>query len=98
MTIHTLPHLLKPTPIRVATLTLCVLLGGCSVIGDWWGAEKSDYKGASKRTQPLEVPPDLTQLQHDSRYLPQGGVVSAANLSNGPGTAAAPAVDTATTR
>jgi outer membrane protein assembly factor BamC len=37
--------------------------------------------------QPLEVPPDLTQLARDGRYQPQRGVVSAAAV----GAAAAPA-------
>jgi len=71
-------------------VTLCLMLGGCTVVGDWFSHGETDYKGASKRTQPLEVPPDLTQLQKDSRYLPQGGVVTASDLSKG-GTGAAPA-------
>ncbi len=85
-------RLLHPTPLRVATVTLCLMLGGCTVVGDWFSHGDTDYKGASKRTQPLEVPPDLTQLQKDSRYLPQGGVVAASDLTKGGGTAAAPAV------
>ena len=78
----------KPTPTRVAALTLCLMLGGCSVISNWWGAEKTDYHGQAKRTQPLEVPPDLTQLQRDSRYLPQSGVITASDMAHG---ASAPA-------
>ena len=81
MTTHSPTRLLHPTPLRVATVTLCFMLGGCTVIGDWFSHGDTDYKGASKRTQPLEVPPDLTQLQKDSRYLPQGGVVTASDLS-----------------
>ncbi len=81
MTTHSPTRLLHPTPLRVATVTLCFMLGGCTVIGDWFSHGETDYKGASKRTQPLEVPPDLTQLQKDSRYLPQGGVVAASDLS-----------------
>ena len=87
-------RLLQTTPLRVATVTLCLMLGGCTVVGDWFSSGNTDYKGASKRTQPLEVPPDLTQLQKDSRYLPQGGVVTASDLSKGgtgPAQAAAPA-------
>jgi outer membrane protein assembly factor BamC len=85
---------LHSTPLRVATVTLCLMLGGCTVVGDWFSHGDTDYKGASKRTQPLEVPPDLTQLQKDSRYLPQGGVVTASDLSKGgtgPAAAVAPA-------
>jgi outer membrane protein assembly factor BamC len=95
MTTNFPTRLLHPTPLRVATVTLCLMLGGCTVVGDWFSHGDTDYKGASKRTQPLEVPPDLTQLQKDSRYLPQGGVVTASDLSKagtpgGPATAAAP--------
>ena len=82
-------RLLHPTPLRVATVTLCLMLGGCTVIGDWFSHGDTDYKGASKRTQPLEVPPDLTQLQKDSRYLPQGGVVTASDLNKPAGSAPA---------
>ncbi|HEY9024029.1 MAG TPA: outer membrane protein assembly factor BamC, partial [Burkholderiaceae bacterium] len=82
-------RLFHPTPLRVATVTLCFMLGGCTVIGDWFSHGDTDYKGASKRTQPLEVPPDLTQLQKDSRYLPQGGVVTASDLNKPAGAAPA---------
>ena len=87
MTTHSPTRLLHPTPLRVATVTLCFMLGGCTVVGDWFSSTP-DYKTGSKRTQPLEVPPDLTQLQKDNRYLPQGGVVTASDLSKG-GTAPA---------
>jgi len=73
----------QPTPVRIAALTLCLTLGGCTVTGDWWSSEKTNYRGQSKRTQPLEVPPDLTQLQKDSRYLPQSGVISASTMAGG---------------
>jgi outer membrane protein assembly factor BamC len=96
MTTNFPTRLLRTTPLRVATVTLCLMLGGCTVVGDWFSSGGTDYKGASKRTQPLEVPPDLTQLQKDSRYLPQGGVVAASELGKGgtstaSGQAAAPA-------
>ena len=94
MTTHSPTRLLHPTPLRVATVTLCLMLGGCTVIGGWFSHGDTDYKGASKRSQPLEVPPDLTQLQKDSRYLPQGGVVTASDLNkpaDGTPGAAAPA-------
>lgn len=96
MTTHSPTRLLHSTPLRVATVTLCLSLGGCTVIGDWFSHGDTDYKGASKRTQPLEVPPDLTQLQRDSRYLPQGGVVTASDLGKtadgSPATPAQPGV------
>jgi outer membrane protein assembly factor BamC len=77
-------RLLTPAPLRVATVALCLMLGGCTVYGDWFGSGQSDYKNNAKRTQPLDVPPDLTQLTRESRYMPQGGVVSASEL-NKPG-------------
>jgi outer membrane protein assembly factor BamC len=91
MTTNFPTRLLQPTPLRVAAVTLCLTLGGCTVVGDWWSSEKTDYRGQSKRTQPLEVPPDLTQLQKDSRYLPQGGVVTASDLAKGGSGGAEPA-------
>ena len=91
MTTHFPMRLLQSTPLRVATVTLCLTLGGCTVVGDWFSHGDTDYKGASKRTQPLEVPPDLTQLQKDSRYLPQGGVVAASDLNKSAGSAPAQA-------
>jgi len=78
-----------PTPLRVATVTLCLMLGGCTVYGDWFGSNSTDYKNHAKRTQPLEVPPDLTQLTRDSRYLPQGGSISASELNKPGGPAGA---------
>jgi outer membrane protein assembly factor BamC len=92
MTTNFPTRLLNPTPLRVATVTLCLMLGGCTVVGDWFSSDRTDYKGASKRTQPLEVPPDLTQLQKESRYLPQGGVVTASDLGKPGAPGAAPAV------
>ena len=95
MTTNSPTRLLQPTPLRVAAVTLCLMLGGCTVVGDWWSSEKTDYRGQSKRTQPLEVPPDLTQLQKDTRYLPQGGVVTASDLAKGGGTEPAAAAASA---
>jgi outer membrane protein assembly factor BamC len=64
-------------------------LSGCSAIESVFGGDKVDYKTTAAKSQPLEVPPDLTQLARDSRYQPQGGVVSASG-------AAAIAANTAT--
>lgn len=80
---------------------LATALSGCSTIGDLFSGDKVDYRSTtSNRAQPLEVPPDLSQLSRDSRYQPQGGVVSAAAAAAGPAvvagtlpaTAAVPAV------
>ena len=58
---------------------LTALLGACTTTGDGlFAGEKVDYRSTTIKAQPLEVPPDLTQLARESRYQPQGGVVSAA--------------------
>ncbi len=78
------------TPLRLATLALALVLGGCSSTEGLFGS-KVDYKAGAGKTAPLEVPPDLTQLAKDSRYQPQGGVVSAAASAGPRGAAAAAA-------
>lgn len=92
-----LPAAISRQPIALAA---ALLLAGCtSFSGDgFFGGDKVDYRNSTARTQPLEVPPDLTQLSRDSRYQPQGGVVSAAaaaanpsNNAGAPGMAAAAA-------
>ncbi len=80
---------------RLAPLALA-LLAGCSSINSLFGGDKVDYRSATARTQPLEVPPDLTQLARETRYQPQAGVVSAsavaAHAAAGPAPAASAAV------
>lgn len=58
--------------VRFASLALALALSGCSVLE----ANKIDYKSAGKAPS-LEVPPDLTQLSRDSRYVVPGSSVSA---------------------
>ena len=72
---------------KLALLTLCAALGACSVLE----GEKIDYKSAGKGVS-LEVPPDLTQLSRDSRYVVAGGSVTASSFQVGQ---AAPGVPTA---
>jgi len=62
---------------RAATLALVAMLSGCSTVENFLSGDKVDYRSAAAKTTPLDVPPDLTQLQRDSRYQPQGGVISA---------------------
>ena len=74
--------------IRFATSlagVLAGLLSGCTIIGDGLlSGDKVDYRGATVSAKPLEVPPDLTQLARESRYQPQGGVVSASAAAAAP--------------
>ena len=69
---------------RFALLAAVVSLAACSALE----SDKIDYKSAGKAPT-LEVPPDLTQLSRDNRYVIPGGAVSAntyqAGLANAPG-------------
>ena len=76
-------------PIRICTLGLLAVLGiqaGCSSLDSGLSGDSVVYRSATTKSKPLEVPPDLTQLARDSRYQPQGGVISASSA----GTAATP--------
>ena len=79
-----------------ATLALIgttALLAACTTTGEGlFAGEKVDYRSTAIKAQPLEVPPDLTQLARESRYQPQGGVISAAAAGAAPAANAASAV------
>ena len=62
---------------KLSLLSLSVTLAACSGTSDLLAGDKIDYKSATKAPT-LEVPPDLTQLSKDSRYVVPGGTVSAA--------------------
>ena len=81
-------------------VSLLVALAGCSSVDNFLQGDKVDYKSQSAKTAPLEVPPDLTQLQRDGRYAPASGSVSASTYQTGGATlnpAAAAAVGVAPT-
>ena len=83
---------LAATPARLGVLAAVALSAGCTSIGDGLLAgDKVDYRTANVRAQPLEVPPDLTQLAREGRYQPQRGVVSAAAVGAATPAAAAAA-------
>ncbi len=79
------------TSVRLAVLALATALAGCTTISNFFSGDKTDYRGSTPKQQPLEVPPDLTQLARDSRYQPQGGVISASS-AGGPAAVGAGAV------
>jgi outer membrane protein assembly factor BamC len=87
--------MVKITPsLSALTLAACMVLAGCSTVEEFLSGDKVDYKGQSVKTAPLEVPPDLTQLQRDGRYASQSsGTVSASTFQTAPlpGAAAAAA-------
>ena len=54
---------------RLSGLTLSLLalaVSGCSVLPD---SRKIDYKSSTKAVPTLEVPPDLSQVSRDERFL-----------------------------
>ena len=74
-------------PRRVSTLALLAALGiqtGCSSLDAGLSGDSIDYKSTGTKTKTLEVPPDLSQLARDSRYQPQGGVISASSAGAAP--------------
>jgi len=76
-----------PAIARVLTLSAIALsLAACTTVFE---SNKVDYKGA-KKAAPLDVPPDLTQLQRDNRYaIPDGrGVATASSFQQGQAAAA----------
>jgi outer membrane protein assembly factor BamC len=69
---------------------LALSLAACTTLFE---SDKVDYRGATKAA-PLDVPPDLTQLQRDNRYaIPDGkGVATASSFQQPQGTLASAAV------
>lgn len=81
-------------PVRIAVPLLALSLAACSSVESFLAGDKVDYRSQSAKTTPLEIPPDLTQLARDGRFVPQGSVVSANALrqTSASGGAAAVAV------
>ena len=52
----------------VAIAVVAALLGACSWTGSVFTSDKVAYETAQSR-QPLEVPPDLSQLPRDERFV-----------------------------
>ncbi len=72
---------LRPTATRLACMAFVLSLAGCSSIDGLFSSDKVDYRAASRQTQGLDVPPDLTQLARDNRAQVQGGAITASALS-----------------
>ena len=80
--------MMTSTAARTLALTaIAFSLAACTTVFE---SDKVDYK-ASKKAPPLDVPPDLTQLQKDNRYaVPDGrGVATASGFQQQRGTAPA---------
>lgn len=73
----------SPRPARglapAVVLALCAALAaGCTMTG--LTNDTIDYGEAKQRKAPLDVPPDLTQLARDPRYVPESGTISASRF------------------
>jgi outer membrane protein assembly factor BamC len=82
-------NLFKVSVLSTAALSL-TLLSGCSTMNDMLKGDKIDYKTAGKAGPSLEVPPDLTQLTRETRYVVPGTAVSANAFQVGQNTQALP--------
>ena len=63
----------------LCALALAMVLAGCTTNNPFTG-ERVDYRAGATKINPLEVPPDLAQLNREGRYQPQSGVVTASAL------------------
>ena len=87
----------RPRAATAVALAATLLLGGCSALGGLFGRDDAAYRNEAGKTQPLEVPPDLSQLARDSRFRAQTGapvMASGQQQPTAPGaaTAAGPTV------
>ena len=81
-----------PSLLRLALLLATAgALGACSSADGLLSGDKIDYKTQGVKTAPLDIPPDLSQLQRDSRYQPQSGGTFSASTYGSTTAAAAPA-------
>lgn len=96
----TQPTATKPVRTALVGLTLAqaLALGGCSALSDLTSGDRIDYRSGAAKTNPLEVPPDLTPLVKDTRYLPQAGAISANALQQGAGKASSTSQSVALTQ
>ena len=66
----------------LSVVALC-LLAACSSVGDLLQGERVDYKTSGAKAPSLDVPPDLTQLSRESRYVVPGTAVTASGYQVG---------------
>ena len=70
----------KRTPACTLAFTLLsatLVLAGCSTVSDLMQGDKIDYKSKGKAGPSLDVPPDMSQLSRETRYVVPGTAVSA---------------------
>lgn len=86
------PALMKPQrAATVSTLIALSLLAGCSSLNEMMQGDRVDYKSSSSAKAPsLDVPPDLTQLSNETRYVVPGAAVTASSYQIAQPTQTAP--------
>ncbi len=62
-----------------------MLLTSCSSVSNLLAGDKIDYKSSGKAGPSLEVPPDLTQLSRETRYVVPGSAITASAYQLGSG-------------
>lgn len=67
----------------MSALVALGLLAGCSSIRDVMEGERVDYKSSGAKAPSLAIPPDLTQLSRETRYVVPGTAVSASSYQVG---------------
>ncbi len=66
-------------------LAATMLLASCSSVSDLLAGDKIDYKSSGKAGPSLDVPPDLTQLSRETRYVVPGSAITASAYQLGSG-------------
>lgn len=69
--------------LTVSALVAVSLLAGCSTLRDVMEGERIDYKSSATKAPSLDIPPDLTQLNRESRYVVPGTAVTASSYQVG---------------
>lgn len=67
----------------MSALVALSLLAGCSSLRDVMEGERIDYKSSGAKAPSLAIPPDLSQLTRETRYVVPGTAVSASNYQVG---------------
>ncbi|UUZ71278.1 outer membrane protein assembly factor BamC [Polaromonas sp. P1(28)-8] len=71
------------TALTISALVAVGLLAGCSTLRDVMEGERIDYKSSATKAPSLDIPPDLTQLNRESRYVVPGTAVTASSYQVG---------------
>ncbi len=66
-----------PGAAAVTALMALSLLAGCAGLKDAMEGERVDYKSSGAKAPSLDIPPDLTQLTRETRYVVPGTAVTA---------------------